>query len=126
MQQLSFQIGDVAQQFALGTSPMVIFAQQGGLVVQALSMMRGSAGGLLGVLAGPWGAVIMGAGMILGMLFTNTKKTEQGTLDLADALNIQAMSARELIGAINQLNAAQNKANATSYQTEVQARANAV
>ena len=126
MQQLSFQIGDVAQQFALGTSPMVIFAQQGGQVVQALSMMRGSAGGLLGFLAGPWGAVIMGAGMILGMLFTNTKKTEQGTLDLADALNIQAMSARELIGAINQLNTAQNKANATSYQTEVQARANAV
>jgi hypothetical protein len=126
MQQLSFQIGDVAQQFALGTSPMVIFAQQGGQVVQALSLMRGSAGGLLGFLAGPWGAVIMGAGMILGMLFTNTKKAEQGTLDLADALNIQGMSARELIGAINQLNAAQNKANATSYQTEVQARANAV
>ncbi len=126
MQQLSFQIGDVAQQFALGTSPMMIFAQQGGQVVQALSMMRGSAGGLLGFLAGPWGSVIMGAGMILGMLFTNTKKAEQGTLDLADALNIQGMSARELIGAINQLNAAQNKANATSYQTEVQARANAV
>ena len=46
MQQLSYQIGDVAQQFALGTNPMIIFAQQGQQVVQALSMMKGGAGGL--------------------------------------------------------------------------------
>lgn len=126
MQQLSFQIGDVAQQFALGTNPMVIFAQQGGQVVQALSMMRGSAGGLLGFLAGPWGAVMMGAVMILGTFFANSKKAESGTLDLADALNVQSMSARDLVNAINQLNVAQGKANRTSYETEVQARANAV
>jgi hypothetical protein len=30
MQQLSFQIGDVAQQFALGTNPMIIFAGRTG------------------------------------------------------------------------------------------------
>lgn len=68
MQQLSFQIGDVAQQFALGTNPMIIFAQQGGQVVQAISLMKGSAGGLIGFLAGPWGAVLTGATMILGSL----------------------------------------------------------
>ena len=126
MQQLSFQIGDVAQQFALGTNPMVIFAQQGGQVVQALSMMRGGAGGLIGFLAGPWGAVMMGAVMILGTFFANSKKAESGTLDLADALNVQSMSARDLVNAINQLNVAQGKANRTSYEAEVQARANAV
>lgn len=63
-QQLSFQIGDVAQQFAMGTRPMTIFAQQSGQVIQAFTMMRGSAGGFLGFLGGPWGAVITGAGII--------------------------------------------------------------
>ena len=64
MQQLSFQIGDVAQQFALGTNPMIIFAQQGQQVVQALALMKGGATGLIGFLAGPWGAVIMGAATV--------------------------------------------------------------
>lgn len=39
-QQLSFQIGDVVQQLALGINPAVIFAQQIGQVVQALSLIR--------------------------------------------------------------------------------------
>lgn len=66
-QQLSYQIGDVAQQFAMGTPPMVIFAQQGGQVVQAVQMMTGSSKGLIGFLGGPWGAVVMGGAMIMGM-----------------------------------------------------------
>lgn len=67
-QQLSYQIGDVAQQFALGTPPMIIFAQQGGQVIQAIQLMRNESGGFLGFLAGPWGAVITGAVMILATL----------------------------------------------------------
>lgn len=67
-QQLSYQIGDVTQQFALGTPVMTIFAQQGGQVVQAIGAMRGEAKGFIGFMAGPWGAVIMGAAMIVGML----------------------------------------------------------
>lgn len=66
MQQLSFQIGDVSQQFALGVRPMTIFVQQGGQVIQAIGLMRGSAGGFIGFLAGPWGAVLTGAAIILG------------------------------------------------------------
>ncbi|WP_201513698.1 phage tail length tape measure family protein [Sphingobium sp. S6] len=77
MQQLSYQIGDVAQQFAVGTNPMVIFAQQGQQVVQALAMMRGSATGLIGFLAGPWGAALMGAGMVLGLLIPKLMETSQ-------------------------------------------------
>lgn len=125
MQQLSYQIGDVTQQFALGTNPMVIFAQQGGQVVQALSMMRGGAGGLIGFLAGPWGAVFMGAIMILGTFFGKTKQAETATLNLADAINFQKMSTAELIKSINQLSAAQEKSNRTSYESEVQANRNA-
>lgn len=38
-QQLSFQIGDVAQQLALGTNPAVVFGQQFGQIIQALQLM---------------------------------------------------------------------------------------
>lgn len=49
MQQLGFQLGDVATQFAAGTPPMIIFAQQGGQVVQALQLMTNRTTGLLGL-----------------------------------------------------------------------------
>lgn len=67
-QQLSFQIGDVATQFASGTSPMIIFAQQGGQVAQAMGMMAGEAEGLLGFIGGPWGIAIMAGVTVLASL----------------------------------------------------------
>lgn len=58
-QQLSFQIGDVGQQLALGTPLATVFAQQAGQVVQAISMIAGSggAGGGQGGAAGASGAL---------------------------------------------------------------------
>lgn len=64
MQQLSFQIGDVATQFASGTGAMQIFAQQSTQIVQAIALMRGSTGGFIGFLAGPWGAVLTSAAIV--------------------------------------------------------------
>ncbi len=78
-QQMSFQIQDVTQQIALGVNPMVIFAQQGGQVVQAIDMMSGGKSRLLSLLAGPWGAVFMGATMIVGMLVQELWKSEEAT-----------------------------------------------
>lgn len=101
MQQLSFQIGDVAQQFALGTSPMVIFAQQGGQVVQALSMMKGGATGLIGFLAGPWGAVIMGAAMVVGTFASKLYDSGDAADTAAKKYRNAADEARGLIGAMN-------------------------
>lgn len=66
--QLSFQVSDVATQFASGTSPMVIFAQQGGQVAQAMGMMAGEAGGLLGLLGGPWGIALTAGATVLATL----------------------------------------------------------
>ncbi len=82
MQQLSYQISDVASTFALGINPMVIFAQQGGQVVQALAMMRGSAGGLVGFLAGPWGAAFMGAVTVAGLLIPKLLDTSKAMDDV--------------------------------------------
>lgn len=65
MQQLGFQVNDVATQFSSGTPPMQIFAQQSGQVVQGLSMMTNSTKGFLGFLGGPWGAVTTAATIVL-------------------------------------------------------------
>lgn len=96
MQQLSFQIGDVAQQFALGTSPMMIFAQQGGQVVQALSLMKGGATGLIGFLAGPWGAVIMGAVTVAGMFASKLYDTSNAAKAAASSYHNAAEEAEHL------------------------------
>lgn len=101
MQQLSFQIGDVAQQFALGTNPMIIFAQQGGQVVQALNMMKGGATGLIGFLAGPWGAVIMGAATVAGMFASKLWESKDAADGAAAGYKNAAAEARNLIGAQN-------------------------
>lgn len=61
MQQLSFQMGDISTQFAMGTKASTIFAQQSGQVIQALQMMGGEGNKLLRFLGGPWGMVMTAA-----------------------------------------------------------------
>lgn len=103
MQQLSYQIGDVAQQFAMGTNPMIIFAQQGQQVVQSLALMKGGATGLIGFLAGPWGAVIMGAATVAGMFASKLWETKDAADGAAAGYKNAAAEARNLIGAQNAL-----------------------
>lgn len=92
MQQLSFQLGDVATQFASGTRPMIIFAQQGSQVIQAIQMMTNSSKGLLGFLAGPWGQAFTAAAIVVSALTARlgeneeaAKGAEAGANALADA-----------------------------------------
>lgn len=101
MQQLSFQIGDVAQQFALGTNPMIIFAQQGGQVVQSIALMRSTAGGFIGFMAGPWGAALLGATMILGALMTSQNNAADASDNHKDAAEELAKATDDLNDAIN-------------------------
>jgi hypothetical protein len=77
MQQLSFQLGDVATQFASGTRPMIIFAQQGSQVIQAIQMMSNSSKGLLGFLAGPWGQAFTAAAIVVSALTAKLGENEQ-------------------------------------------------
>nr|MBA4770201.1 phage tail length tape measure family protein [Sphingobium sp.] len=62
-QQLSYNLGDIATQYAAGTSASIIFAQQSGQVIQAISLINGEAKGLIGFLSGPWGIAI-GAALV--------------------------------------------------------------
>lgn len=60
-QQLGFQLGDISQGFAMGTSAATIFAQQSGQVIQSLQLMSAETQGVLAFLGGPWGAVLSAA-----------------------------------------------------------------
>lgn len=99
MQQLSYQIGDVAQGFALGVRPMTIFAQQGGQVIQALSLMGGGSSRLLAVLGNPWvmGIAVAATAMIplISKLF-ETRDAAQEAIDKIRELSAErAKAARQ-------------------------------
>lgn len=96
MQILAYQINDVSTQFAMGTNPMMIFAQQGSQVVQAIALMRGEAGGLIGFLAGPWGAAILGAVSILGVLVSSHQRAAAANKEHEEAKKDLTQATREL------------------------------
>jgi uncharacterized protein (TIGR02594 family) len=93
MQQLSFQIGDVSQQMALGTKASTIFAQQSGQVIQALQLMNTGSSGFLKFLAGPWGVVLTTAGIILATFAGKLFETGDETGKLIDKMKDQARQA---------------------------------
>lgn len=75
MQQLGFQMQDLGIQFSMAAGSgnvmkgvLAALAMQGPQVVSAIALMRGATGGFIGFLAGPWGAAIMAAASVLGML----------------------------------------------------------
>lgn len=78
MQQLSFQIGDVATSLAGGAPPLQVFGQQIFQVIGALQLMQKESKGLIGFLGGPWGAALLSAVLLLAPLV-------KGMLDLGDA-----------------------------------------
>lgn len=95
-QQLSYQIGDVASQFASGTPVVQIFAQQIGQTVQAVGLMTNSSKGLIGFLAGPWGAVLTGAVAIVASLATKLFDSEDAGKAAARGYDAAAEAANRL------------------------------
>lgn len=87
MQQLSFQLNDVATQWASGTRPMQIFAQQSGQVVQAIQLMSNGAGKFGSFMAGPWGMAITAGIVVLSALIPKLLQTEQAMQDVKFASN---------------------------------------
>lgn len=95
MQQLSFQLNDIATMYALGARPMQIFASQSGQVIQSIQMMSGGTSRLAAFLGGPWGIAITSATVVLtpfiGKLFEGEKALEAvevASSGLADAQGI--------------------------------------
>jgi hypothetical protein len=131
MQQLSFQVGDIATQFSMGTRPMQIFAQQSGQVIQALQLMSNGTKGFLGFMAGPWGMVITAATIVLAPLVAKlfeaeeaVKKVEFASYRLGDAQGILGSVMDMTTGKINtQKDALLGLAQAQILAGQIQARA---
>jgi hypothetical protein len=94
MQQLSYQLGDVATQLAAGTPPSIVFAQQIGQVTQAIGLMTNSTKGFVGFIGGPWGVAISSALVLLTPLVAKLweksdadKEAEKATKDHAKAID---------------------------------------
>ncbi len=89
MQQLGYQLGDIATMFSLGAKPMQIFASQGGQVVQAVQLMSGGTSRLAAFLGGPWGIAASVAAValapLIGKLFetADAADTARGRLQAA-------------------------------------------
>lgn len=109
-QQLAFQLGDMATMYSMNARPMQIFASQGTQVVQAIGLMRGEAGGLIGFLGGPWGIGIMAAvtamsPFIMSMLDSEdaANQAEDAAFDFANGLDVLTLSADRSTAAMRQL-----------------------
>lgn len=95
MQQLSYQLNDVATQFAAGTPPMQIFAQQAGQTVQAVQLMGGGVGKLAAFLSGPWGMAVVAATVVLVPFIAKLAETAFGADKATKALDELIKKQRE-------------------------------
>lgn len=114
--QIGYQMQDVVASYASGISPLVILAQQGGQTAAALSTMGGTAGRVAAFFAGPWGAAILGAVMVLGFLWDANKKAEDSTVDLKDAESVRKAKLEDLTKSIREYAKAQREANKETIQ----------
>lgn len=108
MQQLSFQIGDIATMYSLGARPAQIFASQIGQVTQAVQLMSGGTSRVAAFLGGPWGIALTAATIVLapfiGKLFEAEdalEGVEFASSKLGDAQDILASVMDKTTGRIN-------------------------
>lgn len=92
MQQLGFQLGDVATMYSLGAKPAQIFASQIGQVTQALQLMSNGTNKFLSIMAGPWGVAISVAAIILAPLIAKLFESNDA---LGDSVQKMKDDARE-------------------------------
>lgn len=114
MQQLSYQLGDVATQFSLGAAPMQIFAAQASQVVGAIGLMTNGSKGLIGFLGGPWGQIIIGAATVLGTLAAAMWETKKSADAAKPSIDRLGDAYARLAGLMGKANAAGAQALATA------------
>ncbi len=83
-QQLGMQINDFATSVSTGASPVQAFNQQIGQVGFAMSQMGGIAGKVGGFLAGPWGAAVVIATMVLAPFIESLFNTGEAAKKAAE------------------------------------------
>lgn len=82
VQQAGMQLNDFATSVSTGASPLQAFNQQIGQLGYALSMMGGVAGRIGAFLAGPWGALVIGAAMAISFFIEKLMAGEKAAAQL--------------------------------------------
>lgn len=95
MQQLGYQINDVATMWSLGAKPMQIFSSQIGQTTQAIALMSNGAGKFGAFMASGWGVAITAGVIVLGSFIPKLLETKDAMEDAekaADSLSeVQGM-----------------------------------
>ncbi|MCX9146623.1 phage tail length tape measure family protein [Erythrobacter sp. WG] len=99
MQQLSFQLNDMATMFALGARPMQIFASQSGQVIQSVQMMMGGTSRLAAFLGGPWGIAITSAVVVLTPFIGKLFEAEDA-LEGVEFASSKLSDAQDILGSV--------------------------
>lgn len=85
LQQLSFQLNDVATMYAMGARPMQIFASQSGQILQAVQLATGGTSRLAAFLGGPWGIALTSAAIVLTPFITKLFDAKNAAEQMGDA-----------------------------------------
>ncbi|MCW2412002.1 MULTISPECIES: hypothetical protein [unclassified Sphingobium] len=139
LQQVGYQFQDFWVQVAGGTSAIRAASQQLPQLIGALQMMGNSAesantkfGKFTRFLGGGFGVALGVAIPMVGMLVEGllssgdaAEEARKGALDLTQAIDFQSMSVRDLVAAIDELEAAQRKQLVSARAMEEQAVRNA-
>ncbi|MCP3729251.1 hypothetical protein M9978_02320 [Sphingomonas sp. MG17] len=99
MQQLSYQLGDVATQLAAGTPPTIVFAQQIGQVTQAIGLMTQETKGFIGFIGGPYGLALSSALVLLTPLVSKLFEKSKAEKEAEEAAKDHAKAIEALISA---------------------------
>ncbi|WP_394652335.1 hypothetical protein [uncultured Sphingomonas sp.] len=75
-QQLAYNFNDFFTQVSMGSGVVQAFTAQLGQTIQAVQLMTNANKGFIGFLAGPYGAVVTGGIMLLGMMATKLLDNE--------------------------------------------------
>jgi hypothetical protein len=117
MQQLGFQLNDVAVGLASGQRPAIVFAQQISQVTQAVQLMSGGTSKFASFMGGAWGIGLTLAVTVLAPLVAKmfegadaAKKYTSETDLLAAALRGETISTDALIESLQKLNEQELKA----------------
>jgi hypothetical protein len=123
-QQLGMQINDFATSVSTGASPVQAFNQQIGQVGIAMSLMGGKLGTVGAFLAGPWGAAILVATMVLSPFIESLFNAGAAAKGLEESEKKVRDSSINLMFAKAELDAALGR-NTDSYEKASNAAINA-
>lgn len=87
--QLGIQIGQLGSSIGSGINPMVVAAQQASDFAYVLGGTGGVAGRLATFFSGPWGAALLSAGLVVGVLATREKEHQKTLEDVIDKMREQ-------------------------------------